>query len=150
MTTPSSDVPGLADNAAALDVLLVDAALGPLRRFAPDMSTARLAASLCRHPRQTARTVGSLGAEVARVAAGTSSLEPSKRDRRFADPAWSQNALLHRLLQSYLAAGRTAEQLLADTDLGWRDEQRAKFLVENLIEALAPSNLPLINPASAK
>ncbi|HEY2296692.1 MAG TPA: alpha/beta fold hydrolase [Jatrophihabitans sp.] len=148
MSTPTSDE--TADHATALDVLLVDAALGPLRRFAPDLSTARLAASLCKHPRQTARALGSLAVEAARVAAGTSTLEASKRDRRFADPAWTQNALLHRLLQGYLAAGRTAEQLLADSDLGWRDEQRAKFLVENLIEALAPSNLPLVNPASAK
>ena len=34
--------------------------------------------------------------------------------------------------------------------LGWRDEQRVRFLVDNLVEALAPSNLPLANPASAK
>jgi polyhydroxyalkanoate synthase subunit PhaC len=139
-----------ADNAAALDVLLVEAALGPLRRFAPDLSTARFAASLCQHPRRTAQRLGALGAEAARIATGTSTLEPPKRDRRFADPAWAQNGLLRRLVQGYLATGRTAEQLLADSDLGWRDEQRARFLVENLIEALAPSNVPLVNPASAK
>ena len=34
---------GLAESAAPLDVLLVDAALGPVRRFVPDMSTAKWA-----------------------------------------------------------------------------------------------------------
>ena len=34
--------------------------------------------------------------------------------------------------------------------LGWRDAQRVEFLLDNLTEALSPSNLPLVNPASAK
>ncbi|HZC54307.1 MAG TPA: alpha/beta fold hydrolase, partial [Mycobacterium sp.] len=82
--------------------------------------------------------------------AGASKLTPAKRDRRFADVAWSENPLLHRLLQTYLAAGHTAQQLVGDARLPWRDEQRVQFLVDNLIEALSPSNLPLLNPASAK
>ena len=54
------------------------------------------------------------------------------------------------MVQAYLAAGATAGRLVADADLGRRDELRARFLVENLIEALSPSNVPLVNPASAK
>ena len=139
-----------ADQAAPLDALLVDAALGPLRRFAPDASTLRLAFQLARRPRTTGRRLGGLTAELARIGAGTSTVAPSKRDRRFTDPAWADNPLLRRMVQGYLAAGQTAEQLVGDAGLGWRDEQRARFLVENLVEALAPSNLPLVNPASAK
>ena len=139
-----------ADQAAPLDALLVDAALGPLRRFAPDASTLRLAFQLARRPRTTGRRLGGLTAELARIGAGTSTVAPSKRDRRFTDPAWAGNPLLRRMVQGYLAAGQTAEQLVGDAGLGWRDEQRARFLVENLVEALAPSNLPLVNPASAK
>ena len=140
----------LADQAAPLDALLVDAALGPARRFAPDLSTAKLAVGLARRPRVTLRRVGSLGAEVGRIAIGTSTLGPSKRDRRFVDEAWSENPLLRRLVQAYLASGQTADQLVGDAGLDWRDEQRMRFLADNLIEACAPSNLPLINPASAK
>jgi polyhydroxyalkanoate synthase len=44
-----------AERAAPLDALLVDAALGPLRRFTPDASTARWVARLARHPRTTGR-----------------------------------------------------------------------------------------------
>ena len=140
----------LADQAAPLDALLVDAALGPARRFAPDLSTAKLAVSLARRPGVTLRRVGSLGAEAGRIAIGTSTLSPSKRDRRFADEAWTENPLLRRLVQAYLASGQTAEQLVGDAGLDWRDEQRMRFLADNLIAACAPSNLPLINPASAK
>jgi polyhydroxyalkanoate synthase len=140
----------LADQAAPLDALLVDAALGPVRRFAPDASTARFALHLARRPLTTGRRLAGLAAELARIGIGTSTVAPSKRDRRFADPAWTENPLLRRLVQAYQASGQTAEQLVGDAALSWRDEQRTRFLVENLVAALSPSNLPLVNPASAK
>ncbi|RHW27407.1 alpha/beta fold hydrolase [Nocardioides immobilis] len=140
----------LADSAAPLDVLLVDAALGPLRRFAPDMSTARWALSLARQPRGTARRLVALGAEAGRIVAGTSEVSPRRGDRRFGDVAWNDNPLLKRLVQLYLAGGQTAEELIADADLDPRDRKRVRFLVENIVEAVSPSNVPLVNPASAK
>jgi polyhydroxyalkanoate synthase len=147
-TTPAYD--DLADQAAPLDALLVDAALGSRRRLAPNSSTARFAARLALRPGMTARRLGGLSAEMARILAGTSTVAPSRRDRRFTDPAWTQNPLLRRAVQSYLASARTAEQLVGDADLDWRDDERTRFLVANLIEALSPSNVPLVNPASAK
>src|SRR5260370_10210281 len=139
----------LADEAAPLDVLLVDAAAGPLRRFAPDASTAKFAVALARRPVTTARRLGSLAAELARIGAGTSALAPAKRDRRFADPAWTENLLLRRVVQAYLAAGMTAGQLVGDAALGWQDAKRGPVLVDDLPAALSPSHVPLVNPASA-
>jgi polyhydroxyalkanoate synthase len=92
----------------------------------------------------------SLAAELSRVGLGTSEIAPEERDRRFAEPAWTANPLLRRVLQSYLAACRTAEDLITDAGLGWRDDQRVRFLADNLLAALSPSNVPLLNPASAK
>ncbi len=149
-TVPDTALDAAADQAVPLDALLVDAALGPLRRYWPDLSTARFVGRLVRHPRTTGRRLGGLVAEFGRIAAGTSTLAPSRRDRRFADPAWAQNPLLHRLVQAYLATDATARQLVADAGLGWRDDQRVRFVVDNLLEAAAPSNVPLVNPASAK
>jgi len=146
--TPVPD--DVANQAAPLDALLVDAALGPLRRFVPNASTARFAVGLARHPRTTGSRLRDLVAELARVGTGSSNVAPSPRDRRFADPAWAENPLLRRLVQAYLAAEETTGQLVGDAGLGWRDEQRVRFLVENLLEALSPSNMPLVNPASAK
>ena len=111
--TPMDDTQ-LADEAAPLDALLVDAALGPLRRFAPDASTVRLAASLARQPLTVGRRARNLAAEFGRIAVGTSVVAPPKRDRRFADPAWSENPLLRRVVQAYLAAGRTGDELVED------------------------------------
>lgn len=145
-TTPH----GLADTAAPLDVLLVDAALGPVRRFLPDMSTARWAVSLARQPRVTARRLGGLAAEAGKVVVGTSEITPKRGDRRFTDTGWSENPLLRRLVQIYLAGGRTVEQLVDEADLDPRDRKRVRFLVENVVEAMSPSNVPLVNPASAK
>jgi polyhydroxyalkanoate synthase len=147
----TTDAPAIVDNLAApLDALLIDAAFGPLRRLLPDLSTAKLAGRLAASPRIPVRRLASLGAELIRIGLGDSDLVPDPKDRRFADPAWAENPLLRRLLQAYLAAGRTAGQLIGDGDLGWRDDQRVRFLAENLIAALSPSNIPLLNPASMK
>jgi len=138
------------DLAAPLDALLIEAAFGPLRRLMPDLSTAKLAGRLAARPRTTGRRLGALATELVRIGAGVSELAPAPRDRRFADPAWTRNPLLRRIVQAYLATGRTVDQLVADVDLSWRDDQRVRFTTENLLEALSPSNIPLLNPASAK
>jgi poly[(R)-3-hydroxyalkanoate] polymerase subunit PhaC len=134
-----------ADAAAALDLLLAAAALGP-RRLLPGAAGVRFATGLARNPRELARRAGWLAAELGRVGLGRSTLAPPSRDRRFSDPAWTSNPLLRRLLQAYLAAGQTAERLLADADLAWRDAERMRFVVDNLVQALAPSNNPATSP----
>nr|MDQ2812819.1 alpha/beta fold hydrolase [Actinomycetota bacterium] len=91
-----------------------------------------------------------LGAELGRITAGRSAVTPAPRDRRFSDPAWTGNPWLKRSVQAYLAAGQSAEALLAGAELGWRDDTRLRFLLSNLIAAAAPSNNPLLSPAAAK
>ena len=52
---------------------------------------------------------------------------------------------------AYLAAGHTAEDLVADVPIWtWRDRERTSFLVTNLVEAAAPSNNPLLSPVAWK
>jgi polyhydroxyalkanoate synthase subunit PhaC len=140
----------IADAASALDLLLSDAALGVLRRFLPNSSTLRLALSLARRPGTVGRRGASLAGELAGIAAGRSAIAPGRKDRRFADPAWSSNPLLARTVQAYLACAGTAESLLADAELDWRDNERMRFVLSNLIDAAAPSNNPLISPVAWK
>jgi polyhydroxyalkanoate synthase len=147
---PPVDLAAAADQAAPLDALLVDAALGPFRRFAPNVSSARWAVRLALCPQTTGRRLGDLLGQLTRIGVGTATVTPARQDRRFADPAWSENPLLRRLVQAYLVTGQTAEQLIVDAGLDWRDEQRVRFLVDNVVEALSPSNVPLLNPSSAK
>jgi polyhydroxyalkanoate synthase len=138
------------DVAAPLDTLLVDAAWGPLRRFLPDASTLRLAGRLAARPTRTGRRLGAFATELGRIGRGRSALAAPPRDRRFADPAWQSNPVLRRLMQSYLATVDAVDGLVGDADLAWRDQHRVRFLAENLLEAIAPSNVPLVNPASAR
>jgi polyhydroxyalkanoate synthase len=154
MTTASAQVDAdqrdATDVVGGLDMMLTDAALGPLRRFTPDASTARLLAQLARQPRTVVRRGGDLAGELVKIVGGRSEIAPSKRDRRFADVAWADNPLLRRLVQAYLATARTAEGLVTDARLDERDAERVNFLFSNVIEAAAPSNNPLVNPLAWK
>ena len=127
--------------AAPLDLLLTDAALGVLHRVVPDGSGLRLAAALAARPRLVAGRTRNLLGELTRIAAGTSQVQPSRRDRRFADPGWAGNPLLRRALQAYLAAAQTAEGLAQDADLDWADTERAGFVLTNLIAAFSAAGL---------
>ena len=140
-----------ADAAAApLDLLLGDAATGMLRRMNPGGSGLRLAASLAARPRMVAGRGTRLAGELARIAVGRSQVQPSRRDRRFADPGWTGNPLLRRTMQAYLATAESVEGVVAEAGLDERDSERVGFVLTNLIDALAPSNNPLLNPAAVK
>jgi poly[(R)-3-hydroxyalkanoate] polymerase subunit PhaC len=130
----------------ALDILLADAALGGRGRFLPAGAAARTVGGLARRPRRPVRRATALGVELARVAAGRSQMRPVAGDRRFGDRAWETNPLLRGLLQAYLAAGDAVDGLIADAELDWRDERRARFAADNLLDALAPTNFPWTNP----
>jgi polyhydroxyalkanoate synthase subunit PhaC len=138
------------DAAGGLDLLLTDAALGVWHRLRPDSSVLRLAGRLARRPGFVGRQAAQLGSELGRIAGGRSSVAAHPKDRRFADPAWTDNPLLRRSLQAYLAATQTAETLVAGAELGWRDDMRLKFLLANLVAAAAPSNNPLLSPVGWK
>jgi class II poly(R)-hydroxyalkanoic acid synthase len=136
---------------AAFDVMLIDAAAGggPSRTIAPGTAVA-LAAGLARRPGTVARRLGGLGRELARVAVGSSACEPAKGDKRFRDPAWQGNPAFRRLMQAYLSAGATVEDLVGDAELEWSTDRKARFGTANLVDALAPTNFPLTNPAVLK
>ncbi len=129
---------------SALDVMLTDGA-GP--HFVPPTG---VVSGLARRPRKLARRLGGLGAELARVAAGRSQAAPGGRDRRFTDPAWESSWLYRRILQTHLALGDAADGLIDDARLDWRQERQVRFAAGNLLDALAPSNFPLTNPAVVK
>ena len=141
-----------AEDAAAvpLDLLLADAATGMLRRVNLGGSGLRLAAALAVRPRLVAGRGRQLAGELARIGAGRSQVQPSRRDRRFTDPAWSGNPLLRAAMQAYLATAESVAGVVAEAGLDERDAERVNFVLTNLIDALAPSNNPLLNPAAVK
>lgn len=74
-------------------------------------------------------------------------ITPEQGDRRFRDPAWSDNALFDTLKQVYLLTGRTLHALLAETkNIEADDRQRLEFTLKQWVDALSPSNFALTNP----
>ena len=135
---------------SGLDVLLSEAGTGEPSRFIAPGAGVKVGAGLARHPRRVAARAAGLAGELRRVAAGQSELAPAKGDRRFTDRAWEGNWLLRRVLQGYLAVGETLDGLITDADVDWRAERRARLAAGNVLDALAPTNFALSNPAVIK
>ena len=132
---------------SGLDTMLTDATRGPLRRLLPGRAAVKLAAKLGTRPDTVVTRGAQLAAELAKVGLGRSELAPAKGDRRFKDDAWQGNPAFRRLLQGYLATGRALDGLIEDAGLDWRSERQIRFAAENVLDALAPSNAPMTNPA---
>jgi polyhydroxyalkanoate synthase subunit PhaC len=140
----------MAEARATLDTLLADAGGGATRRWFPGVAGAKLVAKLATRPLTVARRGAGYGGELAKIAIGQSDVAPSKKDRRFKDEAWRGNPGFRRLAQVYLAAGKTVDDLICDAGLDERSERRVRFAAENVLDALAPTNFPVLNPAALK
>jgi polyhydroxyalkanoate synthase subunit PhaC len=151
MARSENPTPKAADELAApLDLLLTSATKPFVSRMMPNATWARFGASLAQHPGDVAGRATTLARELGSIAAGKSHRAPARADKRFADPAWQQNPLLHRIMQAYLAGSEAAEGLLADAQLDWRDGEKMRFVMDNLVEGFAPTNNPLISPLGWK
>ncbi|MFF2115319.1 PHA/PHB synthase family protein [Rhodococcus koreensis] len=147
----SSPTPTTPDELTApLDLLLTRGTRGVAARMLPDSSWSRFGISLAGRPRTVALRGGALVRELGAIVAGTSDRAPAKADKRFGDAAWQQNPALRRAMQAYLATSHTATALLEDADLDWRDHERMRFVFDNLVEGLSPTNNPFLSPLGWK
>ncbi|GAB88348.1 PHA/PHB synthase family protein [Gordonia rhizosphera] len=138
------------DIVAPLDLLLVNSTKSFASRMAPNAAWARFGASLASQPITVGEEALGLTRELAAIAVGQSDRAPARGDKRFSDPAWSGNPLLRRVEQAYLAGSATAERLYAAADLDWRDAEKIRFALDNLIEGLSPTNNPFLSPLGWK
>lgn len=121
---------------------------------------AAAAARLVRRPDRVLPAAAGLALEEAGVALGVArrllggdgqrAAEPDPGDRRFKDRAWTENPFLAGLLESYLVGSRWAGRLLDSAELPPDEQRKARFGLELALDALAPSNLPWLNPAVVK
>jgi polyhydroxyalkanoate synthase len=102
-----------------------------------------------RQPIHSAKHVAHFAVELKNVLFGTSELQPDGGDRRFVDPAWSQNPLYKRYLQTYLAWGKELHDWVEQSNLSEQDASRGHFVINLMVDAMEPSN-SMANPAAVK
>jgi polyhydroxyalkanoate synthase subunit PhaC len=109
-----------------------------------------LLAETLNHPTAAVRQYMALLAELGRIATGSSELAPDPKDRRFADPAWRDNAVYRALAQGYFAWANALYRFLDDARFDTSNAERARFLISLLVDALSPTNALAGNPAALK
>ena len=73
--------------------------------------------------------------------------EPDPRDKRFADPEWSNNQFFDFLKQAYLLTVQWANRLVREAEaLDPHTRHKADFYIRQIANAIAPSNFVLTNP----
>jgi len=74
-------------------------------------------------------------------------IAPSPRDKRFADPEWKSNQFFDFVMQLYLLTTKWAQELVRDADgLDPQTRRKAEFYVQQVTNAISPSNFVLTNP----
>jgi polyhydroxyalkanoate synthase len=109
-----------------------------------------LQAQLVRQPAMVSRQYAKFLGELGRVAAGRSTLAPAKGDRRFTDSAWTDGAGFRRLLQAYIALGQSLDACVDGAKLDPVAAGRARFVTSLYVDAIAPTNFIVTNPAALK
>ena len=130
--------------------------LDPISLFPAVLRTSLAAAS---RPDKVASVLSRTASEMLRATAaatvravgGTSSYAPKRpKDRRFADPTWSDNAAYWLAREIYLAWQQSLLEIIRDAETPADVRQKAEFAVQLMIDALAPTNFALGNPAVIK
>jgi polyhydroxyalkanoate synthase subunit PhaC len=88
--------------------------------------------------------------ELGSIVAGSSERAPRSGDRRFSDAAWKESTLHSGMLKAYLAWGDAVSGFVDKTSLSDIDKTRAHLVTEILIDAVAPTNAMLTNPAAVR
>lgn len=102
-----------------------------------------------RRPTLVASETLKWGSGQARILAGVSSVKPDPRDKRFADPAWERGPW-RRIAQSYLLLGGSLVGSIDELDLDEKSALRARFALNLLVDACAPTNSLVSNPTALK
>ncbi len=72
------------------------------------------------------------------------------RDKRFADPSWTANPGFFWLREQFTLFERAAQELVDAADVTPQERDKTRFVVQGMVDALAPTNFPSTNPAVLK
>ncbi|MBV9930906.1 MAG: alpha/beta fold hydrolase [Alphaproteobacteria bacterium] len=127
---------------------------------APARAFGAFAAHLFTHPHELVRAQQKAAADwmalwgqAAARAAGAKPepvAEPQRGDRRFSDPAWSDEPVFDYLKQAYLLTARRAMELVEGSDLDAATRTRVEFFTQQYLNALSPANFAFSNPEAIR
>jgi polyhydroxyalkanoate synthase len=115
-------------------------------------------ADAVRHPLHFAKASLDLSAAQAAVAARAaqrafgrgSSGAVGPGDNRFTDRTWQANPAFRTLAESYLSTVQWAQHLVDTSHASAIQREKARFVLNLMLDALAPGNVPWMNPAVLK
>ncbi|MGH3814458.1 MAG: PHA/PHB synthase family protein, partial [Pseudonocardiaceae bacterium] len=150
-----------ADVVSSIRSLLgIDSAMAELDPAGLGLALSKLAMSVAGHPAQSARPMLEYGMRNAQAAVHAAlrsvGLERDGSDERgtdprYSDPAWTSNALFYLLRQQHtLLEGLLQKLLDGAADLDETTRRKADFALRQLLDAVAPTNWLLTNPAALK
>ncbi len=119
------------------------------------------AAHLMAHPEELYRAQQKAAADWMKLwgtaAARSSSADPEpaaapdRGDRRFSDPAWSEEPLFDYLKQAYLLTAKRAVELVEQAEgLDEATRTRVEFFTRQYLNAISPANFAFTNPEAVR
>jgi polyhydroxyalkanoate synthase subunit PhaC len=106
--------------------------------------------AIVNEPKVAAEQWFSFLGELGSIVAGKSERAPQAGDRRFSDASWKESTLHSGMLKTYLAWGDAVSGFVDKTSLSDIDKARVHLVTEILIDAVAPTNAMLTNPAAMR
>jgi polyhydroxyalkanoate synthase len=79
-----------------------------------------------------------------------SGADKAPSDRRFADPAWTENPYFHAIRLAYLAQCEFARSLVDSSGVDAKQAAKASLGLNLLLDAVAPTNFLVSNPVAMK
>ncbi len=131
----------------------VTMALGPLVGLAREDFVGGIAMMLrqtASDPQKAIKHARNFSEDVIQIMTGKSELEPNKKDRRFMDAAFHFNPFYKAGMQYFLAVEKNTKHWIDDLELDAIERDRASFISQIVIDALAPTNTLAGNPMAQK
>ncbi len=128
-------------------------ALGPLAGLAREDFIGAIGLMLrqtATNPQKAFNATKNFSEDVVKIMTGKSDLAPDPKDKRFMDPAWAFNPFFKAGAQYYLAVQKGVKSYIEDLELDAMERDRANFISQIIIDALAPTNTLIGNPTAQK
>lgn len=128
-------------------------ALGPMTGLAREDfmgAVALLLRQTATNPDKNIKAMKGFSDDLVKIITGKSDLAPDAKDKRFMDPAWMFNPFYKAGAQYYLAVQKGIKGWVDDLELDALERDRANFISQIIIDALAPTNTIAGNPIVQK